>query len=465
MNALTAVQNTISEHGLIAPGDSVVLGLSGGADSLCLLHILCDLQDELGFSLSSVHVNHRMRGRQAEEDVSWLVDHCAGLGIPLEVVECDVPAKAAEEKISEEEAGRQARHGALFAQAENLKAAGAKNVRVALAHNRDDQAETVLLRILRGTGIRGLAAMEYRRSDGLIRPLLDTPRTLIEAFCRERELRPRWDSTNASRDYTRNRLRLDLIPLLEEQYNPNIAEGLVRLAQHAREDESALQDIASGIAAKAVVWRMQDGERVSLALPAKTLRLAGPAAGKRAIRLLFSRIGLVQDIASTHLSALWSALAHERTGTLIEFPDGYRAEFSYGDVLFHPPAGEVSPGGQTGWTLRRERMPSGQAPDPRSLPPRQALLDAAKVEAAGGELTVRTRRPKDRIHPLGGPGSKKLQDHFVDAKVPREVRDRIPLVCIGDEVLWICGGTVNENYKAEPDSAWLLLLEITDEIW
>ena len=201
MNALTAVQNTISEHGLIAPGDSVVLGLSGGADSLCLLHILCDLQDELGFSLSCVHVNHRMRGRQASDDVAWLVNHCAWLGVPLEVVECDVPAKAAEERISEEEAGRQARHGALFAQADKLKAAGAKNARVALAHNRDDQAETVLLRILRGTGVRGLAAMEYRRSD--VSSAFWTRRTLSKRFA-EREPAG-WDSTNASPTTPANR--------------------------------------------------------------------------------------------------------------------------------------------------------------------------------------------------------------------------------------------------------------------
>lgn len=464
MNARRSVERTIAQHDIIAPGDQVVLGLSGGPDSLCLLHILTELQTELGFSLSCVHVNHLMRGAQAEEDVRWLSAHCKEIGIPLTVERCDVKARALREKITVEEAGRKARQEALFARARAEAGACRGRVRVALAHNRDDQAETVLLRMLRGTGVHGLAAMEHCRADGLIRPLLDTPRREVEAYCLEKALSPRWDSTNASPAFTRNRLRLELIPLLEERFNPGVRESLARLADNAREDDRCLEALASE---KALLARppgdSPDGP-ACLAYPFAALAALDPALGKRLIRLLFERVGLSEDIASVHLNALWEVLKRPAPGAVIEFPGGFRARIAGEEVLFKAPGPQELCLPLPLWHLTTRRMPAEQAPDPGTLPPHQALLDAAKVEALGLPLTLRTRQPKDRIHPLGSKGSKKLQDYFVDAKVPRDLRNQIPLVCCGDQILFIRGGALSETVKVTEDSKYVLLLDISREI-
>ncbi|MBP5749882.1 MAG: tRNA lysidine(34) synthetase TilS [Firmicutes bacterium] len=327
MNAELQVRKTVKEHNMIAAGDTVVLGLSGGPDSLCLLHILADLRRSLDFRLTALHVNHMMRGEQANEDASWLSEHCRELKVPLSVEICNVYRMAEEQGISPEEAGRKARHSALRRQKAMFETPcgrqGSGRVRIALAHNRDDQAETVLMRMLRGTGIHGIAGMEYVREDGLIRPLLDTPRSEIEAYCEKLGLQPRWDSTNADTYYTRNKLRLEVLPLLEKEFNPNLKETLARLANSAREDDSLLERLAQ-----------QAAEGYKGSFPVRELAAMDGALAKRVVRILFVREGLTEDIASAHLESLLEAVRGRRTGKVIEFPHGYRAEITRDEVLF-----------------------------------------------------------------------------------------------------------------------------------
>ena len=227
-----------------------------------------------------------------------------------------------------EEAGRKARHGALMELCEEL--GGAK---AAFAHNRDDQAETVLMRILRGTGVHGLAAMEYERADGVIRPLLDTPRSEIEAFCEKRGLIPRFDSTNASLDYTRNRLRLELIPQLAAEYNPSLKEGLARLSANAAEDDSCLEELADSFIASADI---SAGEGL-VSVPRKALKQLHPAVFKRVVRKLFLGLGLDEDIASVHLNPLYRAVMKANNRAVIEFPHGYSAEAGAGRITLKAP--------------------------------------------------------------------------------------------------------------------------------
>ncbi|MBR5731481.1 MAG: tRNA lysidine(34) synthetase TilS, partial [Firmicutes bacterium] len=361
------VQNTIKEHGLISPGDMVILGFSGGPDSLCLFHALLELKGQLGFELAAAHINHGIRGEEADEDMRWAMEYASSRGVPCMVSTADVPAYARRRHLTEEEAGRMVRRdvfaylaygiatgkeagkhpaGELLKKA-SLPRFDAKrgSVRVALAHNLDDQAETVLMRIIRGTGTRGLAGIKYespmedallRVAAGLedeelrknakdldisiIRPLLDVPREAIEAYCTENQLQPRIDHTNAETDYTRNRIRLELIPQIEKDYNPNFKETLVRLAANAAEDESALSEAALSAA--------MDSERVlapriprpeddvfprsmepkpllsEIRLDASALRELKPAVFKRVIVSEFARLGLGEGISSVHLNAL-----------------------------------------------------------------------------------------------------------------------------------------------------------------
>ena len=388
------VLNTIKTHGLIHRGDFVLLGLSGGPDSLCLLHVLMDLQDELGFELAAVHVNHGIRGKEADEDAAWVTSYCGQVGVSSIRVEANVPAYARHAHLTEEEAGRRVRREIFAYLAYGLvgnnvherhpawplrnsyKGVGGikatpKAVRIAVAHNMDDQAETVLMRILRGTGVHGLAGMQYESplTDALqrvgwgiknpllqqnakdldismIRPLLDVPRTDIEQYCTENQLQPRIDQTNAETDHTRNKIRLQLIPQLEADFNPNIKETLVRLAANAAEDDAALSASAASAAKdseKILQLARFDAEagrpdrRVSPALSrieldAAALRSLQPAVFKRVIVNEFDKLGLSEGISAVHLNALHAAVLKNVGGKTIEFPGGYTATLRAGTL-------------------------------------------------------------------------------------------------------------------------------------
>ncbi|MBQ9825888.1 MAG: tRNA lysidine(34) synthetase TilS [Firmicutes bacterium] len=402
------VQNTIKEHKLVKPGDFVLLGFSGGPDSLCLFHALLELRAQMGFDFAAVHINHGIRGEAADEDAAWAVNYARSHGVSCIGAVANVPAYAKKRHMTEEEAGRSVRRE-VFAyiaygiatgkqigtrpddkrpDEPNLGASGkAKSsaqdrpaipvpkggVRIALAHNMDDQAETVLMRVLRGTGVHGLSGIQYRsRIDdallrvaagtndeelrskakeldiSVIRPLMDVPRSEIEAFCTENQLQPRMDHTNAETDYTRNKIRLELIPAIEKDFNPNIKEALVRLAANASEDDDAL----SGIAAKAMI----DSENVlearmprpedsvfpasldpkpllsSIELSASVLRKLEPAVFKRIIVSEFARLGLSEGISAVHLNALYGAVQKNIGGKVTEFPGGHTATLRGGTL-------------------------------------------------------------------------------------------------------------------------------------
>ena len=289
MDLKLKIRDTIKENGLIKRGDRVLLALSGGPDSLCLLHVLNDLQSMLGFSLSALHVNHCIRGEAADADEAFLIEHCRALGVELFTERVDVPALAKESGKTEEECGRDIRY-------KLLKAKGFD--KIAVAHNKNDQAETVLMRIIRGTGVKGLAGMEYMREDGVIRPLLDTDRAEIEKYCEDNNLNPRIDATNSETEYTRNKIRLELIPYLKE-YNPNIIDSLTRLSNSARDDEK-------NEFAKVVVTA-------------------------------FNEAGLTEDISAVHINSLYKAAKKNVGGKVIEFPHGYKAVIKNGRIYIEKP--------------------------------------------------------------------------------------------------------------------------------
>ena len=409
-NLKRTVLNTIKEHHLIEHGDYVFLGLSGGPDSLCRLHVLMELRYELGFEMSSIHVNHGIRGEAAKEDAMWVVNYCNKIGVSCTRVEANVPFYAEKLHLTEEEAGRRVRRE-IFAymaygmMGENVHEkhpawplrnaykgpggikAAPKAVKIALAHNMDDQAETVLMRILRGTGVHGLTGIQYESplvdalqrvgwgirnpllqqnakdlDISIIRPLLDVPRTEIENYCTEKQLQPRIDHTNQETEYTRNKIRLELLPMLEEKYNPNIKETLVRLAANAAEDDAALARISAASAKDAekvlslAAFRPQEPAAPgnfsvnltnvprsrdprapkpllsSIALDASALRAMDPAVFKRVIVSEFDKLGLTEGISAVHLNALYSAVQKNIGGKTIEFPAGHTAELRAGTL-------------------------------------------------------------------------------------------------------------------------------------
>ncbi len=432
---------------VLLPSERVLVAVSGGQDSMALLLTLARLAEELDVHLTVAHFDHMLRSRQeARDDESAVRDLAVGLGLSLVTGADDVPGRARRRRESVEEAARHLRFDFLRREAKQHKA----DV-VALGHTRDDRAETVLLHLMRGSGLDGLIGMRPRsawplgRGPSLARPLLETTRAETLRYCREAGLTPHEDPTNLLLEATRNRLRHEVLPLLR-RLNPRLDEALCRLGEAAAADVDYLDAAAhaewrsqASCADGLVVFRRRAFASLSPALRARLLR--------RAVQRLAGASG---DLEAVHIAAVEEALAKRRGS--VSLPHSLTASVGIRDVRIRrssrtpPPAISETPlalPGRTdlpGWTAVAEIVPSPPQPRPRSR--FEAWLD---TEAVGPQLTVRSRRPGDRLRPLGLGGEKKLQDILVDARVPREERDAVPLVCAPWGIAWVVGHRLDER--------------------
>lgn len=455
------VRRTIERYGMLAPGDGVVVAVSGGPDSLALLHLLHGLREAFDLSLHVAHLNHLLRGEAAAADAAFVRETAERLGLPWTIEAVAVGDLARAEGLSLEEAGRTARYR-FFRRV--CAAAGAR--RVALGHTRDDQAETVLMRLLRGAGPAGLAGIPPVRDGWVIRPLIAVPRAAVEAYCREQGLEPRRDATNESTAFLRNRIRLDLLPRLEALFHPGLSASLAQTAEILRAEDEWLDAQAEGALpglcrteGDRLVLSVDGLGRLPLALRRRVARRAAQRAGVAAGALAFD-----------HVERLL-ALAAGRPGSGVSLPGGREARREQdGIVLGAAGTGAVAfrydwpvPGSldvpEAGLRLTADLLegpppaagPEGVRGDGREV----AVLDADRVPMV---LTVRSRMPGDRLRPAGLGGEKKLQDLFVDAKVPRRRRDRVPVVAAGDRIAWVVGQRVDSRLAAGPHTFRRLVL-------
>lgn len=437
----------------------------------------------MGLELFAVHVHHGMRAEAADADVEFLRRTCDAWDVPLEVVYRDVPDLAAERRVSVEEAGRMARYEAL----EALARERGYN-KVVTAHHADDQVETVLLHLLRGTGLDGLRGMPERRplspapgAPELVRPLLGVWRHELEAYCREHGLEPRHDWTNADLRYRRNRLRREVIPLLES-LAPPAKQHLLQLAQQARDEVAVLEPPAVELLERArrpapEPWRRPGGPPAWLVrrrivpptvLEAAILVQAPRATARRALRLL------IREIAGPQVELSFAPVEEvlrlaEGGGTAVDLPDcGLRVRRA-GELLLleqqHPAPREIpeevrlpAPGDYTVPAMGlRIRAVAGAAPSDLRLPPDEACLAAGTVR---WPLRLRTPRRGDRFQPLGAPGSRLLSDLFVDRKIPTETRPLWPVLEDAEGILWVCGLAPAERARVGSPGAACLRLRI-----
>jgi len=449
---------------LIYPGNRVLVALSGGADSLALLHLLCAQRAALGLWLAAVHVHHGMRGDEAEADVRFVTDVCAAWDVPLEVAAVDVPGLAVQQRIAVEEAGRLARYDAFAEAARKLRCE-----KVALAHHADDQAETVLLNLFRGAGIDGLAGIPPRRplsaeaeAPEVIRPLLRVWRAQIDAYCAANGLEPRHDRTNDDLGFRRNRVRRQLLPHLAD-YDPNIRAHLVRLASQAREEADLLQAEAEDLLAAA----LRPG--AGLRLDSAVLTAARPALARRALRLALRKLGgYAVEVDAALIARLWELCRGERR-TALDLPGcAARARLEHGVLILEPsPAAapralteavEVVIPGITPAPALGVRMHARETEPPIQLrlPPHQAVLDLAALTPP---LVLRTAREGERFQPLGGPGRRLLSDFFIDRKIPRERRSAWPILADAAGVVWIVGLAVAHRARVQAETTRCLALQ------
>ncbi|MBQ9059974.1 MAG: tRNA lysidine(34) synthetase TilS [Firmicutes bacterium] len=368
---IDTVRQTIRSHDLIHKGDHIVLGLSGGPDSVCLFHVLQRLAEDLSLTIHPIHVNHQFRPGDAERDQAYVEKLCAAAGAcvrPCRSFVVDVNAMAAELGMTSEEAGRKARYDAFVQVAgEAAGAAGTKidpaqtsgadapRVLIAVAQNANDQAETILHRILRGTGTDGLSGIAYKRFERgipVIRPLLDVPRSEIEDYCAANGLDPVIDHTNNEPIYTRNKIRLEILPLLE-QYNPNIVAGLTRLGRIAAADKDCLWQEAEAAYERLLVMAPAEGaageEDGPAAAGTSTAAGAGPAPivldrealaalpeaiRHRVIAKAFGDAGLTSDISEERLQSADAIILKKQAPKTVEFPRGHRLTVKKGRVIF-----------------------------------------------------------------------------------------------------------------------------------
>ena len=460
------IKKYIEDNALLAPGQHIVMGLSGGPDSVCLFHALLSLSEEWDLTLHPVHINHQIRPEGAEHDQKYVEALCAQHGLPCTVVTFDCEAEARARGLTTEEAGRQKRYQAFDEEALKLSRAGLpkERIRIATAHNADDQVETVLLRLIRGTGPGGLAGIEARRRSeagfAIIRPLLFADKDSILAYCDENGLDPCIDSTNAIPLYMRNRVRLALIPYLEE-YNPGIREAVLRLAHTAAEEKayldaqalSALDDAAAGGTASYDV---------------KKLNKLPDAVRHRAVLLALKRAGLTEDAGFSHLKLIDQILQSENPSASADLPHGYRAVREYDRLALIREAEAEKPLEIRCSVMEVQELAALVLPRGSYA----AFDHEALREAYGADFVSRVewRSRKDGDYIAIPGGRKKLQDLFVDVKVPRYRRDAVRFCAIGKEVLWIPEaegfprGRYTCRYSLSEDTKTAFLVEVCKDI-
>ena len=506
------VKKLIQKEYLLQKGMHVIVGLSGGPDSVCLFDMLCRLAEELALQLYPVHVNHQFRPGAAERDQAFCETLCTTRGWPCRSFVYDCAQIAEAEGMTAEEAGRKVRYEAFGMTAADLLRRGiaAQDIAIAVAQNANDQAETILFRILRGTGTDGLAGIAKKRYEtvrwetaaksaaahssylrdpqqggtdeaksavaqiAVVRPLLETQRAEIERYLAERNMTVCIDQTNAEPIYTRNKIRLELLPYLAEQYNENIIAALNRLGSIAQHDKAYLQETAARAFADARVCgetaargetagcveaashseisTKQEtavrGREAALYLSCDVLRGLHTAIRTRVYQRALQEIGMTENFSSVQAEAIEQLLQTERPSAEAELPDGFRAARVYDKLKFyraargsaHMPAGDNAKAVRDA-AAAGQRYRLWQTDTAAYL----ALLAAGRLGVhgafcadalpAGAQVEVRTRRDGDYL-PIRG-GRKKLQDFLVDVKVPKNRRDELLLLACGSRILWI----------------------------
>lgn len=454
-------RKTIQDHHMLERDDRVLVAVSGGMDSTALLDILVTLRPDYDLDLHLAHLNHMLRP-DAAEDAEFVRALAAERGLPVVIESADVGALAKSRKLSVEEAARSARREFLLRTAEAAHAQ-----RIALGHHADDRVETVLMRILRGTGVDGLAGIRPA-SLPFIRPFFDATRAQVEAYIHERGLPYREDPSNRDPAFLRNRIRREVVPLLED-VQPGFRAAVLRLSELAWKDRSYLLMQSAMLLSRKVLVEHSAG-RVVLRL-ASLSRIDSPAMRWRVVRdALRFFPGGTTDIEQAHIKAMLRLAAEGKPGDRIHLPRGLTAERGYGVLILRigeaaadQPVGEfvLEVPGETNAasqdvTIVAELLSRAAALPPFEEPPNVAQLD---FDAVTLPLTLRAWRRGDRFTPLGMSGSMKLHDFFVNEKVPRDQRRHLPIVIAGSDIAWVVGMRINDRFRVTDATTTVLRLE------
>ena len=458
------VEQYIIQHRLIERGDVVLAGVSGGADSMCLLELLYACMETIGFELRVIHVEHGIRGAASMADAQYVRSYCRTRAIPCEIVSVDAGVYASTHGYSLEEAARELRYEAFEAAARAAEAgradvAGTRTVRIAVAHHREDQAETVLWQMIRGSDLRGIGGIRPQRGR-VIRPMLGVSRAQIEAYLTQRQIDWREDATNADTAYTRNRLRHEVIPVLE-QLNAQAVRHLCESAERAQEAEEYLAAQTDEVYRRVVSGRADGALLVSDGLRQEAMILQ-----RRVLyRALESCAGRARDLQARHMAALLDLFDHQ-VGQHLTLPYDIDAWRDYEGVSFVRRQAVTDAA-----AVHCEEPPDGIRMELFDCEP-GALYSSQGVEISKKKYTkcfdydkiehhvqIRRRQNGDYLTIDADGHRQKLKNYLVNEKIPRQERERLWLLADGSHIMWVIGHRISDYYKVDAHTRRILKVQ------
>jgi tRNA(Ile)-lysidine synthase len=455
VNLVNKVKKIIEKEELIEAGDNVLVGVSGGIDSTTLVYILSEIAKKIDFKIGLAHLNHQLRGEESVRDEKFTEELAGKLAHPIFIKKADVKGYAKSRKISLQHGGRDLRY-AFF---ENILETQGFN-KIAVAHNLDDQAETFLLRMLKGTGVRGLSSIPVKR-DRIIRPFLDVYRFEIEQYVEEHSIMYVKDSSNDKIVYERNYIRRQIIPLMED-INPLFKEKIITLLQ----DITAINNLYSSKADE-FLKKEQNIEKEDISFEIDALKGIDEETRFRVMVSVFARIKPDFIPLREHARLINKVILSEKPNLKLAMPQGIRIKKVYHRLVFTkkpipPKITDVFPIkegenilGQFGLVLNVS--PVMQDASTTHSPHRySAHFDGDRA----GDLSVRTFLNGDRFVPLGMKNPVKLKDFFISQKIPKEERGNIPLLLSGNDIVWVVGYRIDERYKITEDTKKLLEVSV-----
>ncbi|MFH1453325.1 MAG: tRNA lysidine(34) synthetase TilS [Armatimonadota bacterium] len=451
------------KYNLINPGEKTILAISGGPDSVFLLDFFSKIRKKYNLQLYVLHINHSIRKKESGEEAVFVKNMAKKLNLPFYYYKEDVPEYAKAEKLSLEEAARNTRLRIYNELLKKLKAD-----KVATGHNSDDRAETVLMRIIKGTSPSGLAAMEPC-SGKIIRPLIEVKRKDIITYLKKNKIKYVIDKSNKDTKFFRNKIRHKLIPLLEEEYNPNIKESLIKLSSLAGEDEEALQ---SAVLKK--LNKLSSVYKDKIEIDITDINNEHPSIIKRIIKsAIKTYLGHAKDITNYHYEKIYNFLKDQKGEKKLNLPDGLTAVKSYNKLTFHKKTEKkhnilkqfrfTVPGRYNikGWdiTVSTSLVEKIKAkPDSNT-----AYFDFDKLNT--DTLILRQRKDGDIFIPFGMKGRKKIKDLFIDLKIPLEKRNNIPIITAENNIIWVTGYRISEKYRVDKNTKRILKIEVKGETY
>jgi len=434
---------TIASHDMLSRGDKVVVGVSGGPDSVALLMFLKGIADRFELDLNVFHLDHMFRGKESVEDARYVEELARDIGLPARVESIDVPSLVAEGGPSPQDAARRVRRERLMSYAEEI---GAR--RIALGHTADDQVETFLMRVIQGAGLTGLGGISAV-SGKFIRPLIGVWRAEVEEYCALMKVTPRIDSSNIKDIYMRNRVRNHLVPNLTREFGAGVKETILREVESLSHDRELIGlQVSEAIERVAMVG--EDNVRVEI----RPLLDTPPSIQRGIVRQAWTWLRPDEaNLGWRHVADIFEKVVGGRTGARLDLPRSVVVEREYDHLVFRERRGEEP-------LVRLSLTVPGRV----SVPASDLILEASEVTALEVVFSddprveyvrpdlerpfeVRNQLPGDRFQPLGGPGTRKLKDFFIDMKLPRRERSRCPIVLSGGQVVWVAGHRLDERFR------------------